>query len=105
MMFRIDTVLWSANPYFLSDAAWGVMYVLHGLAGVGLITMVIAHVYFAIRPEKLWMTRSMIRGWITREEYLEHYDPARWAVTDTVAGSPSGAAAAPPRDAEPAAPA
>ena len=29
-----------------SDMTWGLMYVLHGLAGVGLITLVIVHVYF-----------------------------------------------------------
>ncbi len=79
MMFRIDTVFWAGNPYFLSDGAWGLMFVLHGICGVALITLVIAHVYFAIRPEKRWMTRSMIKGWITRDEYLEHFDPELWA--------------------------
>ena len=78
MMVRIDTPLWGQNPYLLSDQLWGVVYVVHGLSGVALITMTIAHVYFALRPEKLWMTRSMIRGWITREEYLTHHDPERW---------------------------
>jgi len=78
MMLRIDTFLWDSNPYFLSDRTWGLVFVLHGLCGVGLITLVVAHIYFAIRPEKRWMTRSMIKGWITREEYLTHYDPERW---------------------------
>jgi hypothetical protein len=36
------------------------------------------HVYFAIRSEKRWLTRSMIVGWIPRQRYLAHYDPARW---------------------------
>jgi len=80
MMVRIDTPLWTQNPYLLGDATWGVVYVVHGLSGVALITMVIAHVYFAIRPEKLWMTRSMIKGWITRDEYLAHHDPEKWKV-------------------------
>ena len=31
----------------------GMMYVLHGLAGVGLIALVMVHVYFGLRPEKL----------------------------------------------------
>ncbi len=78
MMRRIDTIFWASDPYVLSDATWGLVFVLHGLCGVGLITLTIVHVYFAIRPEKRWMTRSMIKGWITRDEYLEHYDPARW---------------------------
>ena len=82
MTFRIDTWFWTSNPYFLSDATWGLVFILHGLCGVALITLVIAHVYFAIRPEKRWMTRSMIKGWITREEYLEHYDPEQWKIGD-----------------------
>jgi formate dehydrogenase subunit gamma len=44
------------------------------------ITLIMAHVYFALRPEKLWMTRSMFRGWISREEFLAHHDPKRWSV-------------------------
>jgi hypothetical protein len=37
-------------------------------------------VYFAVRPEKLFITKSMIFGWISREQYLEHHDPRRWPV-------------------------
>ena len=55
---------------------------LDGLAGVGLVGLVIAHVYFAVRPEKWWITKSMILGWITRRQYLEHHDPDRWNVGD-----------------------
>ncbi|HSG10101.1 MAG TPA: cytochrome b/b6 domain-containing protein, partial [Longimicrobiales bacterium] len=66
MMLRIDTPLWSRNPYFLSDGTWGLVYVLHGLSGVALIGLVTAHVSFAIRPEKRWMTWAMVNGWITR---------------------------------------
>jgi hypothetical protein len=54
--------------------------VLHGLAGVALIGLVTAHIYFAVRPEKRWMTWAMVNGWITRERYLAHYDTTRWAV-------------------------
>ncbi|MEJ2202610.1 MAG: cytochrome b/b6 domain-containing protein [Gemmatimonadota bacterium] len=80
MMVRIDTPFWTRNPYLLSDGTWGVLYVVHGLAGVALIGLVAAHVYFAIRPEKRWITWSMIRGWITRDRYLTHHDPDRWVV-------------------------
>jgi cytochrome b subunit of formate dehydrogenase len=80
MMFRIDTPFWERNPYLLSDGAWGIVYVVHGLSGVALITMVMTHVYFAIRPEKLWLTRSMIFGFIDRSHYLEHFDPEHWKV-------------------------
>jgi len=35
------------------------------------------HVYFAVRPEKLDITKSMIFGAMRREFYLKHYDPER----------------------------
>jgi cytochrome b subunit of formate dehydrogenase len=80
MMSRVRTPFFTRNPYLLADATWGVTYVTHGLAGVSLVGLVIAHVYFAVRPEKWWITKSMILGWITRRQYLEHHDPDRWAV-------------------------
>ena len=82
MMVRVRTPFLTRNPYLLSDSAWGFTYVAHGLAGVTLVGLVIAHVYFAIRPEKRWITKSMIFGWITRRQYLEHHDPDRWVVTE-----------------------
>lgn len=80
MMVRVRTPLFTRNPYLFGDATWGGVYVTHGLAGVGLVGLVIAHVYFAVRPEKWWITKSMIFGWITRRQYLEHHEPSRWAV-------------------------
>jgi len=59
---------------------WGLMYVLHGLAGISLIALVIVHVYFAVRPEKLPITASMILGTISREFYRKEHDPERWIV-------------------------
>ena len=47
----------------------------------------LAHVYFAVRPEKWWITRSMLLGWITRRQYLEHHEPERWRA---VANPPAG---------------
>ncbi len=52
----------------------------HGLAGVGLIGLIMAHVYFALRPEKFVITKSMIGGDLDRDFYLEHYDQERWKV-------------------------
>lgn len=80
MLKRVRTPLFVRDPYILSDATWGFTYVAHGLAGVGLVGLVIAHVYFAVRPEKWWITKSMILGWITRRQYLEHHEPSRWRV-------------------------
>ena len=87
MMSRVRTPIFTRNPYLFGDVTWGVTYVAHGLAGVGLVGLVIAHVYFAVRPEKWWITKSMLLGWITRRQYLEHHEPERWPVT---ANPPTG---------------
>jgi cytochrome b subunit of formate dehydrogenase len=80
MLLRIDTPWWQRDPYVLTNETWGIIYVLHGLAALFLITMVMTHIYFALRPEKRLFTRAMIRGWITRAEYEAHHDPNRWQV-------------------------
>jgi cytochrome b subunit of formate dehydrogenase len=59
------------------------MYVLHGLAGIGLIALIMVHIYFGLRPEKQPITKSMIFGWMSREFYLEEHDPQRWAVSSS----------------------
>lgn len=78
MMFRVRTIFFPRNPYLFSDSTWGMMYVLHGLAGVGLIAMIMMHVYFGIRPEKRPITKSMIFGWMSRDFYLKEHDTERW---------------------------
>ena len=80
MMVRVRNPLFARNPYLFSDATWGLMYVLHGLSGIGLVGLTIAHIYFAIRPEKLWITKGMVFGDISREDFLKHHDPQRWVV-------------------------
>jgi len=87
MMYRVRTPFFTRNPYLFSDRAWGFTYVLHGLAGVSLVGLVIAHVYFAVRPDKWWITKSMLLGWITRRQYLEHHDPQRWVAEPKSANS------------------
>jgi cytochrome b subunit of formate dehydrogenase len=84
MMYRVRTPFFTRNPYLFGDMTWGVMYVLHGLAGVGFVALIMAHIYFAVRPEKFFLTKSMIFGWISREKYLEHHDPERWPVDQGV---------------------
>jgi cytochrome b subunit of formate dehydrogenase len=84
MMFRVRTPFFTRNPYLFGDVTWGVMYVLHGLAGVGFVALIMTHIYFAVRPEKFFLTKSMIFGWISRRKYLEHYDPERWPVNEGV---------------------
>ena len=78
MMVGIDGPFWERNPFIISESSRGLVFVLHGFAGLFSITMIIVHIYFAIRPEKLYMTRSMIRGWISRDEYEQNHDPELW---------------------------
>jgi len=80
MMKRVETGILVRNPYLFSDMTWGMMYVLHGLAGVGFIALTIMHIYMGVRPEKLPITKSMIFGWMSRDFYLEEHDTGRWAV-------------------------
>ena len=83
MMVRVDTPFWTRNPYLLSDDSWGVMFAVHGGASIALIALIIVHIYFAVRPEKRWITWSMVIGWIPRRHYLRHYDPARWPIAES----------------------
>ncbi len=62
MMVRVQTPFWTRNPYLFADQSWGLTHVLHGLAGIALVALVIVHIDFAIRPEKLAITNSMIFG-------------------------------------------
>ncbi|MFN7917409.1 MAG: cytochrome b/b6 domain-containing protein [Vicinamibacterales bacterium] len=86
MMSRVRQPIFTRNPYIMADTTWGFTYVLHGACGIALVGLVIAHVYFALRPEKFWITKSMIFGTITRRQYLEHHDPRRWNVRGSQAG-------------------
>ena len=80
MLAKIDTPFWQRNPYMLSAENWGYIYVLHDLASMAVLALLIIHIYFAIRPEKLWITRSMILGWITDQEYKDNHDPDAWVI-------------------------
>lgn len=91
MMFRVHTGIFPRNPYLFGDMTWGLMYVLHGLAGVGLIALVMVHIYFAIRPEKFVITKSMIFGSMPKGYYLEHHDPERWVVSASETSKGAGA--------------
>jgi cytochrome b subunit of formate dehydrogenase len=80
MLLRVRTVFFVRNPYVFDDLTWGTMYVLHGLAGIGLIALVMVHIYFAVRPEKREITKSMIFGSMSRDFYLQEHDPERWPI-------------------------
>jgi formate dehydrogenase subunit gamma len=82
MMVKVDTPFWVRDPYWLTSQSWGVIYVVHGLGTLFVLALVMVHIYFAFRPEKLWITRSMVLGWIGRGEYLANHDPALWPEPD-----------------------
>jgi cytochrome b subunit of formate dehydrogenase len=54
----------------------------HGAASLMLVSTVMIHIYFAIRPEKRMYTRSMIKGWLTKKEFAEHHDARAWQIKD-----------------------
>jgi len=87
MLKRVRTPFFTRDPYIFGDMTWGLMYVLHGLAGVGLIALIMMHIYFALRPEKLVITKSMVTGMLDRSHYLEHHDPERWTVSTASRGA------------------
>ena len=84
MMIKIDTPWWERDPYFFEDWTWGVIYVLHDLSSLFFVSLVLVHIYFGLRPEKLWMTRGMILGWITKKEYENYYDSKKWKDVKTL---------------------
>ncbi len=87
MMVGIDGPFWERDPYFVSADTRGLIYVLHGFTALFFVTMIIVHIYFGLRPEKLHFTRAMIKGWITRAEYQDNHDPAYWRDPDQASGS------------------
>ena len=80
MMMKVENPIIPLNDAYYTDATWGLVYVLHGLSSVLFVTLTITHIYFAVRPEKLWITKSMIWGSVSKEDYLSHFDPKRWDV-------------------------
>lgn len=78
MFAMIDTPWWDRTNA-LSEASLGWMFFLHGFSTLLLVIFISLHVYFGLRPEKLFYTRSMIRGWISKDELAAHHDPEQWA--------------------------
>jgi formate dehydrogenase subunit gamma len=68
MLKRISTPLLVRDPYVFSPSTWGYVYVIHGLAAVGSITLVMVHVYFGLLPQNRMYLRAMISGWMTRHD-------------------------------------
>lgn len=73
----IDTPWWDRTNA-LSEATLGWMFFLHGLSTLALVAVIALHVYFGVRPEKLFYLRSMVKGWVSREELEANHDASRW---------------------------
>jgi cytochrome b subunit of formate dehydrogenase len=82
MLLKIDTPFWKRNPYWFDADTWGIVYSVHGFASMAMITLVMIHIYFALRPDEWWLTRSMFGGTVSRDEYVEHCDASRWRPED-----------------------
>ena len=82
MFAMIDTPWWERTNS-LSEATLGWVFFAHGLSTLALIAVISLHVYFGLRPEKLFYTRSMIQGWISKEELSANHDPERWLPDET----------------------
>ncbi len=78
MFAMIDTPWWDRTNS-LSESTLGWLFFFHGLSTLGLIGLVSLHIYFSVRPEKLFYLRSMFKGWISEEELTANHDPERWA--------------------------
>src|SRR5215813_13211534 len=82
MLLNIDTPFWKRDPYWFDSDTWVIIYSVHGFASMMMITLVMIHIYFSLRPDEWWLTRSMFRGTVSRKEYAEHCDASRWRVED-----------------------
>ena len=77
MFLQIDTPWWDRSNA-MSEATLGLVFFIHGISTLGLIGLICLHIYFALRPEKLFYLRSMISGWVSKEELAANHDPQRW---------------------------
>jgi len=55
-------------------------FVVHDFLAIAMVSLVMGHVYFALRPQEWGVTRSMITGNVPVEMYAEKYDPRSWTV-------------------------
>lgn len=82
MFMEINTPWWERTNE-MAESTLGWVFFLHGISTLALIGVICMHIYFALRPEKLFYTRSMIKGWISRDELDANHDPQRWTPDET----------------------
>mgnify|MGYP001029984841 CR=1 FL=1 len=77
MFLQIDTPFWDRTNSMAEDTL-GLVFLLHGLSTLALVALATTHIYFALRPEKIYYTRSMISGWMSEDELAANHDPSKW---------------------------
>jgi len=77
LFLNINTPWWD-RPSVEDEGSLGIFFLLHGTATLGLIAFTAIHIYFAVRPEKRFYTRSMVTGWISEAEMKENHDTNKW---------------------------
>jgi len=83
LMFMVIDSPWWGRSNLLTEASLGWVFLIHGLSTLALVGVICMHIYFALRPEKLFYTRSMIKGWISKEELDANHDTERWTPDET----------------------
>jgi cytochrome b subunit of formate dehydrogenase len=83
LMFMVIDSPWWERSNLLTEASLGWVFLIHGLSTLALVGVICMHIYFALRPEKLFYTRSMIKGWISKEELDANHDTERWTPDET----------------------
>ncbi len=78
MFMQIDTPFWDRTNSMAEDQL-GLVFLLHGLSTLALVALAATHIYFALRPEKIYYTRAMISGWMSEDELAANHDPAQWS--------------------------
>ena len=79
LMVKAGTPLFTRDPYLLTLRTWGILTLLHDLAALLSVFLILVHVYFGLLPEKRMYLRSMVQGWVTREELNANHDAGRVA--------------------------
>ena len=77
LFLHIDSPWWD-RPSVDNEATLGIFFLLHGISTLGLIAFTAIHIYFAVRPEKRFYTRSMVQGWISEDELKANHDTDKW---------------------------
>ncbi|MES3007932.1 MAG: cytochrome b/b6 domain-containing protein [Pseudomonadota bacterium] len=77
LFLQINTPWWE-RPSVSDEATLGIFFLLHGTATLGLVAFTAIHIYFAVRPEKRFYTRSMVTGWISEAEMKANHDSNKW---------------------------